>query len=79
MKRVLFILILVLLTGCGKADWLSKAPDKSTDKPADKFSLVASTDGKVYRLDKQTGEIALVGPDGIKIIGSPKDPLGILK
>ena len=79
MKRILFFLSLVFLTGCGSANWPSKAPDKSTDKSTDKFSLVASTDGKVYRLDKQTGEIALVGPDGIKIIGSPKDPLGILK
>jgi hypothetical protein len=75
MKQLLFFLSFVLLTGCGSAFNQSKP----ADKPADKFSLVASTDGKVYRLDKQTGEIALVSPDGIKIIGSSKDPLGILK
>ena len=73
MKRLLFFLSFVLLTGCGSAF----NPSKPADKPADKFSLVASTDGKVYRLDKQTGDVVLITPEGIKPIGKPNDPLGI--
>jgi len=75
MKRMLFVLSLVLLTGCGSAI----CPNKSIEKSSDKFSLVASTDGKVYRLDKQTGDVVLITPEGIKPIGAPNDPLGIRK
>lgn len=75
MKILLLFSSFVLLTGCGS----TINPSKHVHKPTDKFSLVASTDGKVYRLDRKTGEVALIGPDGIRIIGSPKDPLGILK
>ena len=73
MKRLLFFFCIVLLTGCGSAFCPSKPAEKSTDK----FSLVASTDGKVYRLDKQTGDVVLIAPEGIKPIGKPNDPLGI--
>jgi len=75
MKRLLFFLSIVLLTGCGSAF----CPNKPTEKSTDKFSLVASTDGKVYRLDKQTGDVVLITPEGMKPIGAPNDPLSIRK
>ncbi len=72
MKTILLFLSIALLAGCGNVT--------NDDKSFDRFSLVASTDGKMYRLDKKTGEIAIVGTDGIKIIGTPaNDPLGIRK
>ena len=43
----------------------------------DRYQLACSSDGKVYRLDKKSGEVALVTPDGIKVIGASDDPLGI--
>ena len=75
MKRLWFFLSLVLLTGCGSGF----SPSNPAEKTTDKYSLVASTDGKVYRIDKQTGDVVLITPEGIKPIGAPNDPLGIRK
>jgi hypothetical protein len=65
MKSLVVALSLLLFAGC------------QNFQLQDRYQLVSSSDGKVYRLDKKSGEIALVTPNGIRIIGAFNDPLGI--
>jgi hypothetical protein len=65
MKVSIFLLVLALV-GCGKSE------------SEDRYQLTSAGDGKVFRLDKRTGEVALVTPDGIRPVGESKeDSLGL--
>lgn len=56
MKKIWILFCFVFLTGCNNCS----APTR--------FELICSTDGRVYRLDKKTGEVSLVTPEGMKTI-----------
>ncbi len=47
-------------------------------KSQDRYQLVSSANGAVFRLDKQTGDVVQVTDQGLTPIGKPGDPLGIL-
>lgn len=57
-RFIIFTIIVFSLVACEKGH--------STDV----YQLTASSDGRVYRLNKITGEIWLVEKDGLKVIGS---------
>lgn len=65
MKAFLLLAMTVGLVGCDKHN-------------AERYQLTSSADGNVYRLDKKTGEVGLVRPDGVHIVGS-QDPLSVLQ
>ncbi len=65
MRRIVVLFGFIFLAGCN--DFPTAAP----------YALVSASDGAVYRINKKTGEIALVTRDGVKIIGAANDPLGI--
>ena len=57
-RFIIFTIIVFSLVACEKGH--------STDV----YQLTTSSDGRVYRLNKITGEIWLVEKDGLKVIGS---------
>ncbi len=61
-KALLLLLISIVLTGC-------KWPTSSQ-----RYQLLATSDGKVYRLDSKTGAVDYVTPDGTYSLseGTPK-------
>jgi hypothetical protein len=67
MKFLVAVLVsMAFISGC-----------QQSEPKQERYQLQTSTDGHVYRLDKISGEVALVSPDGMRIVGAPKDPLGI--
>jgi len=67
MKRAALIFGILLLSAC-----------RETPRN-DRYSLHSSSDGTVYRLNVETGEVAVIDPRGVRVIGPTNDPLGIRK
>jgi len=52
------ILILCVLGGCSRLG------------EHEKYQLVSAADGKVYRLNRTTGEVTLIPPEGLRVAGA---------
>lgn len=57
MRTWVLLSALALLSGC------------SDSEKQERYQLTSSGDGKLYRLDKKTGGVALITPDGIRNVG----------
>lgn len=68
MCRNLFIALTIILAGCASAPPTTTSPASSSDK----FHLDTATDGRVYRINNQTGEMWEVADGALKRIGEPK-------
>jgi len=65
MRVIVAIIACLIISGC------------ENYKSQDRYQLVTSASGAVFRLDKQTGDVAQVTDQGLRPIGRPDDPLGI--
>jgi hypothetical protein len=68
MYRSLFIALTIVLAGC------ASAPPTTTSSSSfsENFRLNTATDGRVYRINNQTGEVWEVVDGALKRIGEPK-------
>jgi len=70
MKPFLFLLILLILFGCNNPQPANNAPPVNNTTPAEKYQLVASQNGNVYRLDKTSGEVWMIKDSIMQQVGT---------
>jgi hypothetical protein len=63
MKIVIVLFLFLTVCGCGIVG-------SGEGFRTDRYQLVASSDGKVYRLDKKTGEVSTIDGNSIRSIGN---------
>ena len=71
MYQSLFIALTIVLAGCAS----TPATTASSSSSSENFRLNTATDGRVYRINNQTGEVWEVADGALKRIGEPKAEL----
>ena len=62
-----WLLIVMFMCGCQSVDMEGV------------YELVSGVNGKMYRINKQSGDIAVVENDEVRMLSDKDDPLGIMK